>query len=108
MREVKRYRLYIVRLASMHSIGSGTNLLKRSWTLFHSGVAHGERHQAGMGLLISPPLGACTLGFFPVDVGGPGVPGGGTGKFSQRDSIFCWGTSMLMCVISECPLHVQT
>ena len=36
------------------------------------GVAHGERYQAGVGLLISPPLGACTLGFVPVDTFGLG------------------------------------
>ena len=41
--EVERYRLNIVGLTSMHSMGSGTNLLKRGWTLLYSGVAQGER-----------------------------------------------------------------
>ena len=43
VREVERYRLEIVRLTSTHSLGSGTQLLERSWTLFHSGVTRGER-----------------------------------------------------------------
>jgi len=49
------------------SIGSGTSLLERGWTLFHSGVALGERRRAGVGILVSPRFGACTLGFTPVD-----------------------------------------
>ncbi|KAK3557951.1 hypothetical protein QTP86_003867 [Hemibagrus guttatus] len=56
VREVKRYRLEIVRLASTHSLGSGTQLLERGWTLFFSGVPHGERRRAGVGLLIAPQL----------------------------------------------------
>ena len=67
MREVERYRLDIVGLTSTRSLGSGTNLLERGWTLFYSGVAQGERRRAGVGLLIAPQLGACTLGFSPVD-----------------------------------------
>ncbi|KAK3553774.1 hypothetical protein QTP70_009300 [Hemibagrus guttatus] len=39
VREVERYRLEI-RLASMHSLGPGTQLLERGWTLFFSGVPH--------------------------------------------------------------------
>ncbi|TKS65417.1 Craniofacial development protein 2 p97 bucentaur protein [Collichthys lucidus] len=65
--EVERYRLDIVGLASTHSVGSGTSFLERGWTLYHSGVAPGERRRAGVGLLVSPRLGACTLGFTPVD-----------------------------------------
>ncbi|KAK3566415.1 hypothetical protein QTP86_032265, partial [Hemibagrus guttatus] len=41
VREVERYRLEIVGLASTHSLGSGTQLLERGWTLFFSGVPHG-------------------------------------------------------------------
>ncbi|KAI3365932.1 hypothetical protein L3Q82_009701 [Scortum barcoo] len=33
VREVERYRLEIVRLTSTHSLGSGTQLLERGWTL---------------------------------------------------------------------------
>ncbi|KAK3510172.1 hypothetical protein QTP70_026760 [Hemibagrus guttatus] len=40
VREVERYRLEIVGLASTHSLGSGTQLLERGWTLFFSGVPH--------------------------------------------------------------------
>ncbi|KAK3534104.1 hypothetical protein QTP86_002215 [Hemibagrus guttatus] len=43
VREVERYRLEIVGLASMHSLGSGTQLLERGWTLFYSGVPHAIR-----------------------------------------------------------------
>uniref|UniRef100_A0AAR2KE64 Endonuclease/exonuclease/phosphatase domain-containing protein n=1 Tax=Pygocentrus nattereri TaxID=42514 RepID=A0AAR2KE64_PYGNA len=67
VREVERYRLDIVGLTSTHSLGSGSNLLERGWTLFFSGVAHGERQRAGVGFFIAPRLGACMLGFSPVD-----------------------------------------
>ncbi|KAI3360583.1 hypothetical protein L3Q82_002446 [Scortum barcoo] len=43
VREVERYRLEIVGLTSTHSLGSGTQLLERGWTLHYSGVAQGER-----------------------------------------------------------------
>ena len=43
VRDVERYRLDIVGLNSMHSMGSGTDLLERGLTLFYSGVAQGER-----------------------------------------------------------------
>ena len=65
--EVEKFRLDIVGLTSTHSLGSGTSPLERGWTLFHSGVAQGERRRAGVGILIAPRLGACTLGFTPVD-----------------------------------------
>ncbi|TWW77030.1 hypothetical protein D4764_12G0004200 [Takifugu flavidus] len=39
MREVEVFRLDIVGLTSTHSKGSGTSLLGRGWTLYHSGVA---------------------------------------------------------------------
>ncbi|KAI3354214.1 hypothetical protein L3Q82_018754 [Scortum barcoo] len=39
--EVERYRLEIVGLTSTHSLGSGTQLLERGWTLHYSGVAQG-------------------------------------------------------------------
>ncbi|KAI3352586.1 hypothetical protein L3Q82_005521 [Scortum barcoo] len=56
VREVERYRLEIVGLTSTHSLGSGTQLLERDWTLHYSGVAQGERRRAGVGLLIAPQL----------------------------------------------------
>ena len=66
VREVEKFRLDIVGLTSTHSVGSGTSLLERGWTLFHSGVATGERRRAGVAILIAPRLGACTLEFTPV------------------------------------------
>ncbi|KAK3553847.1 hypothetical protein QTP70_012192 [Hemibagrus guttatus] len=63
VREVERYRLEIVWLASTHSLGSGTQLLERGWTLFFSGVPHGERRRAGVGLLIAPQLSRHVLEF---------------------------------------------
>ncbi|XP_037550102.1 cadherin-8 [Nematolebias whitei] len=38
--EVEMYQLDIVGLTYMYCMGSGTNLLERGWTLFHSGVTH--------------------------------------------------------------------
>ena len=67
VREVERYRLDIVGLASTHSSGSGTQLLERGWTLHYSGVARGERRRAGVGLLIAPHLGPHVLEFTPVN-----------------------------------------
>ena len=67
MREAERFRLDIVGLTSTHSLGSGTSILEKGWTLFHSGVAHGERRRAGVGILIAPRLSACTLGFTQVN-----------------------------------------
>ncbi|KAK3514284.1 hypothetical protein QTP70_012901 [Hemibagrus guttatus] len=67
VREVERYRLEIVGLASTHSLGSGTQLLERGWTLFFSGVPHGERRRAGMDLLIAPQLSHHVLEFSPVN-----------------------------------------
>ncbi|KAK3543983.1 hypothetical protein QTP70_032745, partial [Hemibagrus guttatus] len=67
VREVERYRLDIVGLASTHSLGSGTQLLERGWTLFSSGVPHGERRWAGVGLLIAPQLSRHVLEFSPVN-----------------------------------------
>ena len=68
MREAERFRLDIVGLTSTHGTSThGTSPLERGWTLFHSGVARGERCRAGVGILIAPRLCACTLGFTPVD-----------------------------------------
>ncbi|KAK3513146.1 hypothetical protein QTP70_007479 [Hemibagrus guttatus] len=67
VREVERYRLEIVGLASTHSLGSGTQLLERGWTLFFSGVPHVERRRAGVGLLIAPQLSCHVLKFSPVN-----------------------------------------
>ncbi|TWW73457.1 hypothetical protein D4764_15G0008510 [Takifugu flavidus] len=49
------------------SKGFGTSLLKRGWTLYHSGVADGERRKAGVAILVAPQLSACILEFTPVD-----------------------------------------
>ncbi|KAI3358686.1 hypothetical protein L3Q82_015096 [Scortum barcoo] len=67
VQEVERYRLEIVGLTSTHSLGSGTQLLERGWTLHYSGVAQGERRQAGVGLLIAPQLSRHVLEFTPVN-----------------------------------------
>ncbi|KAK3527943.1 hypothetical protein QTP86_012413 [Hemibagrus guttatus] len=67
VREVERHWLEIVRLASMRSLGCGTQLLERGWTLFYSGMPHGERHWAGVGLLIAPQLSRHVLEFSPVN-----------------------------------------
>ncbi len=67
VREVERFRLEIVRITSTHGWGSGTTLLERGWTLHHSGVAHGERRRAGVGLLIAPQLSRHVLEFTPVN-----------------------------------------
>uniref|UniRef100_A0A8C6PJP1 Endonuclease/exonuclease/phosphatase domain-containing protein n=1 Tax=Nothobranchius furzeri TaxID=105023 RepID=A0A8C6PJP1_NOTFU len=65
--EVERYRLDIVGLTSTHSIGSGTQVLERGWTLSFAGVALGGRRRAGVGFLLAPRLSACVLGFTPGD-----------------------------------------
>uniref|UniRef100_A0A8C6KHB6 Endonuclease/exonuclease/phosphatase domain-containing protein n=1 Tax=Nothobranchius furzeri TaxID=105023 RepID=A0A8C6KHB6_NOTFU len=65
--EVERYRLDKVRLTSTHSIGSGTQVLERGWTLSFAGVAPGERRRAGVGFLLAQRLSACVLGFTPGD-----------------------------------------
>ena len=54
VREAERYRREIVGLASTHSLGSGTQILERGWTLSYSGVARSERRRAGVGLPIAP------------------------------------------------------
>ncbi|TWW61317.1 hypothetical protein D4764_05G0014070 [Takifugu flavidus] len=56
-----------VGLTSTHGKGSGTSLLERGWTLYHSGVADGERRRAGVAILVAPRLSACVLEFTPVD-----------------------------------------
>ena len=67
VQEVERYRLEIVAFTPVHSLGYETQLLKRGWTLFHSGVAHGERRRAGVGLFIAPKLSCHALAFCPVN-----------------------------------------
>ncbi|TWW81632.1 hypothetical protein D4764_01G0014470 [Takifugu flavidus] len=67
VREVEKFRLDIVGLTSTHSKGSGTSLLERGWTLYHSGVADGERQRAGVAILVAPQLSACILEFTTVD-----------------------------------------
>uniref|UniRef100_A0A8C6LI15 Endonuclease/exonuclease/phosphatase domain-containing protein n=1 Tax=Nothobranchius furzeri TaxID=105023 RepID=A0A8C6LI15_NOTFU len=65
--EVERFRLDIVGLTSTQGSGSGTSFLERGWTFYHSGVAPTERRRAGVDILVAPHLGACTLGFTPVN-----------------------------------------
>ncbi|TWW80180.1 hypothetical protein D4764_10G0012100 [Takifugu flavidus] len=67
VREVEKFRLDIVGLTSTRSKGSGTSLLERGWTLYHSGVADGERRQGGVAILVAPQLSACILEFTLVD-----------------------------------------
>ncbi|KAK3552246.1 hypothetical protein QTP86_006094 [Hemibagrus guttatus] len=84
VREVERYRLEIVGLASTHSLGSGTQLLERGWTLFFCGVPHGERCRAGVGLLIAPQLSRHVLEFSPCGVPNLlGDPARGAGRCSD-------------------------
>ena len=63
VREVERYQLDMFGHTSTHSIGSGTKILERGWTLYFSGVAQGVRHQAGVGILTSPRLSTAVLDF---------------------------------------------
>uniref|UniRef100_A0A8C6LWE5 Endonuclease/exonuclease/phosphatase domain-containing protein n=1 Tax=Nothobranchius furzeri TaxID=105023 RepID=A0A8C6LWE5_NOTFU len=65
--EVERFRLDIFCLTPTHGSASGTSFLERGWTFYHSGFAPTERRQAGVGILVAPLLGACTLGFTPVN-----------------------------------------
>lgn len=67
MCEAETFQLDTVGLTSAHSLGSGTSSLERGWTLFHCGVAHGERGRVGVGIFIAPELSACTLLFTQVD-----------------------------------------
>ncbi|XDV30634.1 hypothetical protein PO909_033504 [Leuciscus waleckii] len=62
------YRLEVVGITSTHGLGSGTTLLERGWTLYHSGVANSERRRAGVGLLIAPQLSHRVLQFTPVNM----------------------------------------
>uniref|UniRef100_A0AAV2LWB4 Endonuclease/exonuclease/phosphatase domain-containing protein n=1 Tax=Knipowitschia caucasica TaxID=637954 RepID=A0AAV2LWB4_KNICA len=52
---------------STHSLGSGTQLLERGWTLHFSGVSRGERRRAGVAILIAPHLSRHVLEFSPVN-----------------------------------------
>lgn len=47
-------KLTIVKLDSVHDLGSGTSPPERGWTLFQSEVGHAERWWAGVGILVSP------------------------------------------------------
>ena len=51
VREVERYELDLVGLTSMHSIGTGSELLDRGWKISFSRVAKGVRCRAGVGIL---------------------------------------------------------
>ena len=56
VQEVEQCRLERVGLTSTHSLGSGTQLLEKGWTIFYSGVVRSERRRAGVGLLTVPKL----------------------------------------------------
>lgn len=66
MPEAERYWLDIVGLTLPQGMGSGTNLVDRGWIFFSSGVAAGEWHWAGVGLLVAQQL-ALTLKFTSVN-----------------------------------------
>lgn len=55
-RAVAKFGLDIVALVLTHCLGPSTSPLKRGWSYFHSGVAHGERRRAHVGILIPPGL----------------------------------------------------
>ncbi|KAI3370554.1 hypothetical protein L3Q82_025315, partial [Scortum barcoo] len=57
--------LEIVGLTSTHSLGSGTQLLERGWTLHYSGVAQGERRKSWCGLAYSSPAQLPRVGVHP-------------------------------------------
>ncbi len=65
--EVKRHQLDLVGLTSTHSMGSGTKLWERGWTLFFSRAAQGVRCWAGLGILTSLQLSTAALEFTPVN-----------------------------------------
>ena len=80
VREVEKFRLDIVGLTLTHSKGSGTSLLERGWTFFHSGVVTGERRRAGVAILTAPPAWCLYVGVYPGRREGslPPPSGGGT------------------------------
>lgn len=63
VQEVERYPLDKVRLSSMHSLGSGINLLKRGWTLFFAEVFPDDRRRTGVGLRMATCFSASVLEF---------------------------------------------
>ncbi|KAI3355859.1 hypothetical protein L3Q82_004411 [Scortum barcoo] len=74
-----------VGLTSTHSLGSGTQLLERGWTVHYSRVVQSEQWQAGVGLLIAPQLSRHVLEFILVN---------GEGRFPApsglvRDKVSC-------------------
>ncbi|KAI3376446.1 hypothetical protein L3Q82_016904 [Scortum barcoo] len=74
----------------MASLGSGTQLLERGWTLHYSGVAQGER-RAGVGLLIAPQLSTATCWSSPRDSARLGTP------------LFYWGLQRSWVVATVIP-----
>ncbi|KAI3356637.1 hypothetical protein L3Q82_017830 [Scortum barcoo] len=81
-----------VGLTSTHSLGSGTQLLERGWTLHYSGVAQGERRRGWCGLLAysSPAQPPCV-----------GVhPGEREGRFPAPSG---WGIGLLLLFVPTGP-----
>ncbi|KAK5858519.1 hypothetical protein PBY51_002652 [Eleginops maclovinus] len=65
VREVERYQLDLVGLTSTHSVGSGTLLLDKGWTLFFSGVAQSCEAPSGCGDTHKPPVECRFVGVYP-------------------------------------------
>lgn len=53
MHEVRENQLEIVRLTSVHSMHSGSQLHERGWMLHYSGFGQSKKWPAGLGLLMS-------------------------------------------------------
>ena len=63
MGKVERFPLDTLSLTSTHGKGSGTSLLKRGWTLYHSVFVNSER-QAGVVIIVAPPARCLYVGVY--------------------------------------------